>query len=144
MLASGDESQGGKSTSSQKVIAGGAGDSKSALEVTGEVRPGAPYPSAGTYFFAPGQIMQSSMDISGKKTLSFHVRGDGKKYTFMMFVAGSYIPLMLPVDTGPEWTEFKVDLSRFSKTDLTHILGFGVNSMAQGPFQFQIDTLRLE
>ena len=144
MLASGDEIQQGKSTASQKLVDGGSGGSKSALEVTGEVRPGAPYPSAGTYFFAPGQIMQSSMDISGKKTLSFQARGDGKQYTFMMFVAGSYIPLMVPFETGPDWKEVKVDLTKYSQNDMSHVLGFGMNSMAQGPFQFQIDTLRLE
>lgn len=144
MLASGDEVQNGKSTASQKVVDGGSAGSKSALEVTGEVRPGAPYPSAGTYFFAPGQIMQSSMDISGKKTLSFQARGDGKQYTFMMFVAGSYIPLMVPFDAGAEWKEVKVDLTKYSQNDLSHILGFGMNSMAEGPFQFQIDSLRWE
>ena len=144
MLASGDEMQQGKSTASQKVIDGGAGGSKSALEVTGEVRPGAPYPSAGTYFFPPGQIMQSSMDISARKTLSFQARGDGKQYTFMMFVAGSYIPLMVPFETAPDWKEVRIDLTKYSQNDLSHIMGFGMNSMAQGPFRFQIDTLRLE
>lgn len=144
MLASGDENQKGKSTAAQKLVNGGAGGSKAALEVTGEVRPGAPYPTAGTFFFPQGQIMKTSMDISKKKSLSFQVRGDGKKYMFMMFVEGSYIPLMLPFDAGTEWQEFKVDMSTFSQKDLTHVLGFGMLSMNQGPFQFQIDTLRLE
>lgn len=144
LFASGDESQQGKSTASQKLIDGGANGSQGALEVTGEVRPGAPYPTAGTFFFANGEIMKSSIDISAKKTLSFQVRGDGKPYTLMMFTASNQIPLMQTVETGPEWREVKFELSRYVGADFGHVLGFGLVSMAMGPFQFQIDDLRLE
>lgn len=144
LFASGDESQQGKSTATQKVIAGGAHGSKGALEVTGEVRSGAQYPTAGTFFFAKGQIMKSTIDISAKKTLSFQVRGDGKDYTLMIFTAASYIPLMQPVSTGPEWREVKLDLARYVGADFKHVKGFGLVAMAMGPFQFQVDELRLE
>jgi ABC-2 type transport system permease protein len=144
MLASGDEAQNGKSTAAQKVIDGGARGSKSALEVTGEVRPGAQYPTAGTFFFPTGEIMKASLDISAKKTLSFQVRGDGKQYMLMIFTAGSYIPIMQPFSTGPDWQEVTVDLARHVGADFKHVRGFGLVSMAMGPFQFQVDDLRLE
>ena len=51
-----------------------------ALEVSGEVRPGAAYPTAGTFFFANGEIMKSTVDLSAKKTLSFQLRGDGFRH----------------------------------------------------------------
>jgi ABC-2 type transport system permease protein len=144
MLAGGDQSQNGQSTASQKLVEGGANGSVAALEVSGEVRPGAQYPSAGTFFFPTGEIMKASLDISAKKTLSFQVRGDGKQYTLMIFTAGSYIPLMQPIATGPAWQEVKVDLARFANADFKRMRGFGVVSMATGTFQFQIDDLRLE
>jgi ABC-2 type transport system permease protein len=144
LFAGGDESQQGKSTASQKVVDGGARGSKGALEVAGEVRPGAQYPTAGTFFFASGQIMQSSMDISAKKTLSFQVRGDGRTYKLMIFTAASYIPLMQDVATGPEWQEVKLDLARYVGADFEHVKGLGLVSMDLGPFKFQLDDLRLE
>jgi ABC-2 type transport system permease protein len=144
MLASGDEAQNGKSTAAQKVIDGGARGSKSALEVTGEVRSGAQYPTAGTFFFPTGEIMKASLDISAKKALSFQVRGDGKQYTLMIFTAGSYIPIMQPFSTGTDWQEVKLELARHVGADFKHVRGFGIVSMAMGPFQFQIDDLRLE
>jgi len=144
LFASGDQSQQGKSTATQKVIDGGAHGSKGALEVTGEVRPGAQYPSAGTFFFAKGAIMRSTLDISAKKILSFQVRGDGKPYTFMIFTGASYIPLMQAVETGPEWREVKLELAKYDGADFAHVKGFALVSMASGPFQFQIDDLRLE
>jgi hypothetical protein len=144
LFASGDESQQGRSTATQKVIDGGANGSKGALEVTGEVREGAQYPTAGTFLFARGEIMKSTLDISAKKTLSFQVRGDGKDYTLMIFTAASYIPLMQTVSTGAEWRAVKLDLSKYVGADFKHVKGFALVSMAMGPFQFQIDSLRLE
>jgi hypothetical protein len=143
MLAGGDENQNGKSTATQKLVDGAHG-SQGALEVTGEVRPGAQYPTAGTFFFPTGEIMKASLDISAKKALSFQARGDGKPYTLMIFTAGSYIPIMQPFRTGPEWQEVKLDLSRYVGADFKHVRGFGMVSMAMGAFQFQIDDLRLE
>jgi ABC-2 type transport system permease protein len=144
LYASGDESQGGKSTASQKVIDGGAHGSKGALEVTGEVRPGAQYPGAGTYFFAKGQVFKSTIDISAKKALSFQVRGDGKRYTLMIFTAASFIPLMQAVETGSDWATVTLDMTKYVGADFKHVKGFGLASMDMGPFQFQIDDLRLE
>jgi ABC-2 type transport system permease protein len=144
LAAHGDEHQQGKSTATQKVVDGGAHGSKGALEVTGEVRPGAQYPTAGTFLFAKGEIMKSTLDISAKKTLSFQVRGDGKDYTLMIFTAASYVPLMQAVSTSPEWQEVKLDLTKYVGVDFRHVKGFAVVSMAMGPFQFQLDDLRLE
>lgn len=144
LYASGDETQQGKSTASQKVIEGGAHGSKGALEVSGEVRPGAQYPAAGTYLFAKGEVFKSTIDISAKKALSFQVRGDGKTYTLMIFTAASYIPLMRAVETGSDWAEVKMDLTQYVGADFKHVKGFGLVSMEMGPFQYQIDDLRLE
>lgn len=144
MFAGGDESQQGKSTATQKVIEGGAAGSKGALAVSGEVRPGAQYPSAGTFFFAEGEIMKSALDISAKKRLRFQVRGDGQAYTLMVFTAASYIPIMQTVNTGPDWQEVQFQLSKYDGADFAHVKGFGLVSMNLGSFEFQIDDLRLE
>jgi ABC-2 type transport system permease protein len=144
LYAGGDANQQGKSTATQKVIDGGANGSKGALEVTGEVRPGAQHPGAGTFFFAKGQVMKSTIDLSAKKAISFRVRGDGKDYTFMIFTASSFVPLMKAVSTGPGWQTVQIDFSKFEGADFGHVKGFGLLSSTMGPFQFQLDDLRLE
>jgi ABC-2 type transport system permease protein len=146
MLASGDERQGGSSTAAQRLVAGGAQGSKGALEVTGELRSGAQYPFAGTFFFPEGEPMQGLMDYSARKTLSFHARGDGKRYTLMLFSGVTMgIPLMYGFTAGPEWQKFELNLADFSAHDFKRVRGMAFGAMGEnGPFQFQIDDVRME
>lgn len=146
MYAGGDDTQGGNSIASQQLVEGGANGSPGALEVTGEVRPGAQYPMAGTFFFPEGAPMEGMMDYSAKKTLSFHARGDGRRFTFMLFSGTTIgIPLMYNFTAGPEWRKYELDLADFSAHDFKRVRGFAFVSMGeQGPFRFQIDDIRLE
>ena len=146
MFANGDQQQGGNSTAAQRLVGGGANGSAGALEVTGELRPGAQYPFAGTFFFPEGEPMQGLMDYSAKKTLSFHARGDGRRYTFMLFSGKTMgIPLMYNFMAGPEWRKYELKLEDFSAHDFKRVRGMAFGSMGeQGPFQFQIDDVRVE
>lgn len=146
MVPTGDEHQGGSSVVSQRLVAGGADGSAGALEVTGELRPGAQYPFAGTYFFPEGPPMEGLMDYSGRKTLSFHARGDGRRYTLMVFTGVSMgIPLMYNFTAGPDWQKYELDLADFSAHDFRRVRGMAFGAMGEdGPFQFQIDDVRLE
>jgi ABC-2 type transport system permease protein len=146
MAPSGDEHQGGSSTASQRLVAGGAGGSAGALEVTGELRPGAQYPYAGTFFFPEGPPMEGLMDYSGRKTLSFHARGDGRRYTLMVFTGVTMgIPLMYNFTAGPEWRRYELNLADFSAHDFKRVRGMAFGAMGEnGPFQFKIDDIRLE
>jgi len=146
MVALGDERQGGSSTAAQRLVAGGAGGTAGALEVTGDLKPGAQYPFAGTYFFPEGQPMEGLMDYSGRKTLSFHARGDGRRYTFMVFTGTTMgIPLMYNFQAGPEWRKYELNLADFSAHDFKRVRGMAFGAMGMdGPFQFQIDDLRIE
>ena len=82
--AAGDDMRGGNSSATQRLVDGGAGGSKGALEVTGAVGDAIQYPFAGTMFFPEGPPMQGLMDYSGKKTLTFQARGDGRRYMLMV------------------------------------------------------------
>jgi hypothetical protein len=146
MVALGDERQGGSSTAAQRLVAGGAGGSAGALEVTGDLKPGAQYPFAGTYFFPEGQPMEGLMDYSGRKTLSFHARGDGRRYTFMVFTGTTMgIPLMYNFQADPVWRKYELNLADFSAHDFKRVRGMAFGAMGMdGPFQFQIDDLRIE
>jgi ABC-2 type transport system permease protein len=145
--AAGDDMRGGNSHATQQLVDGGAGGSKAALEVTGAIGDGIQYPFAGTMFFPQGPPMQGLMNYSGKKTLTFQARGDGRHYMLMVIsgLAVDGIPLMYDFETGPEWREVRLDLTKFSNVDWKRVRAIGVGTMGPvGPFQFQIDDVRLE
>jgi ABC-2 type transport system permease protein len=144
--AAGDDFQGGKSTASQRLVDDGANGSKGALEITGEVRPGTQYPSAGAFFFPEGPPTQGLMDYSKKKTLSFHARGDGKQYTVLVLsgTPARMPPLMLGFTAGPEWQKHEFQIADLGAADWQRVRLIGWMQTAQGTFQFQLDDIRLE
>jgi ABC-2 type transport system permease protein len=145
--AAGDEMRGGNSTATQKVVDGGAGGSKGALEVTGSIGDHIQYPFAGTMFFPVGPPNQGLSDMSRKKTLTFQARGDGKHYMVMVLsgLVQDSIPLMYDFEAGADWHEVRLILADFSNADFQRVRGIGVGTMGPvGPFRFQIDNVRLE
>src|SRR6187399_18954 len=146
-VAAADDSQGGNSKSSQRVIDGGAAGSKGALEVTGEVGNALQYPFAGTMFFPEGIPMQGLMDYSGKKTLSFQTRGDGGRYKVLVLSGTPMIsiPLMIDFEAGAEWHEVRLEIANLGAADFKRVRGIGIGSMGPtGPFRFEIDDVRVE
>jgi len=145
--AAGDDMRGGNSTAAQRLVEDGAGGSKGALEVTGELGDQIQYPFAGTMFFPEGPPMKGLMDFSGKKTLTFMARGDGRRYMVMVIsgLAVEGIPLMYDFETGPEWKVVRLEIARLGAADWKRVRAIGVGTMGPvGPFRFQIDDVRLE
>jgi ABC-2 type transport system permease protein len=150
MHAFDDKSRGGDSTTSQKLVAGGAENSKGALEVSGEVGTAIQYAFVGTSFLPNGQptpdfSKQGFMDYSSKHTLRFFVRGDGQNYT--VAITGPVmdaIPAMYGFTAGPDWQEVKVPLQDLGNLDLKLVKAISFGTMTVGPFRFQIDDVRIE
>jgi hypothetical protein len=145
--AAGDDMRGGNSSATQRLVDGGAAGSKGALEVTGAVGDAIQYPFAGTMFFPEGPPMKGLMDFSGKKTLSFMARGDGRRYLAMVIsgLAVEGIPLMVDFEAGPEWKEVRLDIAKLGAADWKRVRAIGVGTMGPaGTFRFQIDDVRVE
>jgi ABC-2 type transport system permease protein len=145
--AAGDDMRGGDSQATQRLVDGGAGGSKAALEVTGSIGEKIQYPFAGTMFFPEGPPMKGYMDYSARKTLTFQARGDGRHYMLMVIsgLAVDAIPLMYDFEAGPEWREVKLDMTSYSNVDWKRVRAIGVGTMGPvGPFRFQIDDVRVE
>jgi hypothetical protein len=145
--AGGDDMRGGNSRATQRIVPGGAQNSRGALEVNGTVGDAIQYPFAGTAFFPVSPDKQRFMDYSKKHTLSFFARGDGRTYT-VLFLAGlqvDAIPAMFPFDAGPEWKEVRIPLESTAILDLQRVQGIVIGSMGPaGEFRFSIDNVRLE
>ena len=144
-----DKDRGGNSTISQKLVAGGAQNSRGALEVSGEVGPALQYPFVGTSFLPNGiegaeWANQGLMDYSAKKELRFYARGDGQSYTVViMGPALDAIPAMFPFVAGADWQPVSIQLQDLSSVDMKRVKLISIGSMTPGPFRFQIDDVRL-
>lgn len=144
-IASSDGMGGGKSTSSIKAVAGGANNSKGAMEVDGELVAGAQFLWAGT-LYAPGGSPSESVNLSGKKTISFWAKGDGKTYTIAVTTEHNQggMPQMKQFAAGPDWKQYSFPLSDF-QTDGSDITGLAFASAgAPGKFAFEIDEVEIK
>jgi beta-glucosidase len=145
-LPSSDSMMGGKSKSSMDLVSPGAGGTKGALQVTGEVLPGGQYPWAGV-MFAPGSSPNDPANLSRKKEIRFWTKGDGGGYTLLLLTAQrngqNGIPAMTTFVAGPEWKQYVFPFTTF-ETDGRDITGvLFVRLQDAGKFSFQIDQVEI-
>ena len=138
-----DSMMGGASTATMAIVPGGVNKSRGALEVSGTLAAGAPFPWAGAMFF-PATTPMAPVDLSKFKEIVFSARGDGGTHQVMVFAARlGNIPATRPFTPGPEWREFVLPLASFSNSDGSDLRGvlFSAGSKS-GPFRFAIDDVR--
>jgi imidazolonepropionase-like amidohydrolase len=138
-----DSMMGGGSEARMQVAGPGAEGSRGALQVSGTVKAGAPYPWAGAMFF-PAATPMTPADLSKFKELVFSVRGDGRDYQVMVFATRlGNIPAARPFAAGPEWREVVIPFTAFNidGSDLRGVL-FSADAKP-GPFAFAIDNVRV-
>lgn len=140
-----DQMAGGASTVAHRLVEGGAGGSGGALGVSGEIRPGFPFPWAGMMFFPAAEPMQP-VDLSGRAEVVFQVRGDGRSYNAMLFSGPSVqsMPATLTFQAGAEWSEVRLALSDFPGADLSLVRGIAFTAgQPPGAFEFHLDQVEL-
>jgi imidazolonepropionase-like amidohydrolase len=137
-----DTRMGGKSEGTMKIVAPGAQGTPGALEATGELRGGAPFPWAGPMFF-PGASPMAPVNLSRFREIAFWVRGDGAEYRLMVFATRlGNIPATYAFRAGTEWTEVVVPFKALSDLDGSDIRGVLFSAGSPGPFRFAIDEVR--
>lgn len=140
-----DQMAGGASTVEHRLAEGGAGGSRGALGVEGEIRPGFPFPWAGVMFFPASEPMQP-VDLSSRTELVFQVRGDGRTYNAMLFSGPSAqgMPATQTFVAGEAWTEVRLSLADFPGGDLSQVRGIVFAAgQPQGTFAFFLDDVEL-
>jgi imidazolonepropionase-like amidohydrolase len=143
-MESTDKFRGGTSSVKFQRAAGGANDSKGCLRVEGNLCEREPH-WAGVMFF-PGTAPMAPANLSAKKTITFWAKGDGQKYSIMIFTkARGFSASMKPFIAGDEWTQQRFTIRDFDGcegTDITGVfLGAGDKS---GEFKLLIDDVRFE
>jgi hypothetical protein len=148
-MAASDSMNGGKSTSAMQVVEPGADNTKGALQVSGEVVAGSqPFAYAGAIYW-PGKSPMQPVNLSGKKSISFWAKGDGKAYTLIVLTEsrsgnGGEMPAMTIFAAGPEWKQYTFPFSTFD-TDGSDLAGLGfVHAQEPGKFQFEVDQLEIK
>ncbi len=140
-----DSIMGGKSKAEMKIIPGGANGTKQALQVTGEVVAGTAFAWGGV-MFSPGPGPMTPANLSGKKSVSFWAKGDGKTYRLMIFTQNrGFSPITKTFVAGPDWKQVSFPLAAFDGIDGRDVLGF-VFCAGTAPrlFDFSIDEMRLD
>jgi beta-glucosidase len=140
-----DSESGGRSTATMQAVEGGAKGSKGALRVTGEIVPGSQFTWAGAFFF-PGASPEESVNLSGKKTVSFWAKGDGKGYAIAVQTEATagQMPAIQPFTAAAEWKQYSFPLSTFN-TDGSDLMGIGfAHAQEPGKFEFEIDEMEIK
>ena len=147
-MGAGDSMNGGKSMAKIEVVEPGAANSKGALQVTGEVVAGGPFLFAGA-LYSPGAAPMQPANLSGKKSISFWAKGDGKSYTLLVLTESrngqsGEAPGMTTFVAGPEWKQYTFPFTTFD-TDGSDLSGIGfIRVQEPGKFQFQIDQVEFK
>jgi hypothetical protein len=140
-----DTLMGGASEAAQALVEGGAEDSRGALEISGEVRPGFIEPWAGAMLFVDATPMQAR-DYSARRELVFRLRGDGREVRVMLFSGPSEqaMPAVRTVVAGPQWSEVRMPLADFAGADPTQLRAIAFTAgNPPGRFRFRIDGVEL-
>lgn len=144
-MGTNDQMAGGSSVDAHRLVQGGAQGSSGALEVSGEVRAGFAFPWSGVIYFPSSAPMQP-IDLSSRRELVFHARGDGRTYNVMLFSGPSMsgMPSIQTFVAGPEWQEVTLQLAAFPGADLTLVRGIAFTAgQPAGEFRFLIDEVEI-
>jgi hypothetical protein len=132
------------------VIDGGATGSKHALELTGTVGNGIQYAFVGASLLPAGKAgvpfpEQPLADYSGKKSLHFQARGDGRQY--LVVIMGEQLqamPAMYGFTAGPDWAPVDIPLADMANLDIRRVRVISIGAMEPlGDFALQIDDIEM-
>jgi beta-glucosidase len=143
-----DAMNGGKSTISIAPVEPGANGTKGALKVSGELIAGAGFLWAGVLFSPGGGEITASepANLSGKKTISFWAKGDGKPGIVAMMTEANAggMPKMQFFTAGPDWKQYSFPLSAFGTdgSDINQILF--ARGQTPGKFEFLLDEVEIK
>ncbi len=148
--ASDDTMRGGNSSAAIRVVDGGTPGSAHALEVSGTLRNGNPYPFAGASFLPAGRpgvdfADQPMADLSGKSALHFYARGDGRQYLVALIgPRADAMPAMSSFTAGPDWAEVNIPLAKMAGLDMQHVRVISIGTMTPlGDFKLQVDDIEI-
>jgi len=142
-LPSADDIAGGKSTGSVTIVDGGAAGTAKSLLVSGTIDGTLPYAWYGA-MWSPTAVPMQPANLSSKKELHFHAKGDGKPVRVMVFAQSKgMMPMMQTFVAGPEWQDFTMPWKAFGVDGSDVMAVIFAGGPAAGAFSFQVDEVAL-
>lgn len=141
-MAGSDRFMGGTSTAQLRWIEGGAGGSRGAMQVQGEVIAGAPFPWAGA-MFSPGGAPMQPVDLRGRDAIRLQLRGTPGDYVLVL-LSGQGAPSQYPITVDGQWREVRVALKDVPGADLSAVMALGVTNSRIGAFLLDVDAVHLD
>lgn len=139
--AASDRFMGGKSIANTVWLASGAGGSKGAMRVEGDVMAG-PTPWAGA-MFSPGSTQMQPVNLGTRQAITLKVRGTPGDYVIVMLHGEGQVAAV-PVVVGEDWGEIRVPLSKFVGADLSRVMSLGISNSRIGHFRVDLDDVAIE
>lgn len=142
-VVSTDAFAGGKSVAQMNVVDGGANGSVKSLSITGTLDGGLSYGWSGVMLLTGKAPMQAA-NLSSRKEIRFWAKGDGQRYTLMLFSEShGRQPLMQQFTVSAEWKEIVIPFSAYG-VDGRDVQGLAWTlTGTPGPFALQVDDVRL-
>jgi imidazolonepropionase-like amidohydrolase len=142
--ASTDSMLGGKSSATLEVVEGGANGSRGALRIRGRVADRAEPRFAGAHFL-PGRSQFEPANLSAKSSLSFWARGDGKRFSIMVFSRkGGFTPSVKEFIAVGDWKRYRFELKDFDGCDGSDITGLFLGGTQPGEYELWVDDVRFD
>jgi len=139
-----DSFMGGKSQAKYLLVKGGAEGSRGALQITGEIVPGASFRWAGE-MFSPGKMVMGPVNLSSKKAIGFWAKGDPRTYVVYIFAQSlGFTPASKTFTAGPEWKEYAFSFADFNLEGFDIMAIFIGAYDEAGKFTLTIDNVRLK
>jgi imidazolonepropionase-like amidohydrolase len=140
-MVSTDSFMGGSSTA---VLRFSKSDSNGAMQVSGTLGKGAPYPWAGAMLMLDATPM-SAVDASALSALSFRLKSDGRALNVMLLAGeqGS-TPNMLQIQSTTRWQTYRFPLADFAGADIARLRAVVITaSLPVGDFAFELDDFEI-
>ncbi len=132
-----DKRMGGKSEVELEVRNG-------VLHIAGEIQAGGMFPWAGAMVF-PGDTPMSAVDFSSHQEIRFRTRGDGRRYSVMVFSGNTQgIPASRPFTPGDDWSTIVLPFDDFGGADPGMLRGISFSAVdPPGAFSLEIDDVEI-
>lgn len=140
-----DRMAGGQSQAGIERVQSGAAGSAGALRISGEIVPGAAHVWAGA-MLRPGGGQMQPVDASHARELVFQVRGDGRRYSALVFSGETMSPMpsMQAFTATPQWTRVRLPLAGFAGADPATLAGMAFTAgEPAGAFWFELDDVEI-
>ncbi len=118
-------------------------DGQFGLRVSGEIKPGFPFPWSGA-LVSFSKDWSKSVSLNSHRSLSFSVKGSEGDYRLMVFIAKTQRPVEIPFTISQSCSNVDIAFSEYPTIDWSQVQAFAwVANKTSNSFEFVLDSIQL-